>query len=67
MNVLVKKIDEYRSKLNKSKIIFEYIIYLRLGDSILEAYTAIGEEDKDSTIKMLFERYWTNELKEIIN
>ena len=51
MTVVVKEIDQYRSKLHKNKIIHEYIVYQMINNMPIKADTAIGEINRDILIK----------------
>ena len=54
----------YKSTKHKNKTISEYIVYLMMGDTPIEANTAIGVEDKDLLVLSYVTRYnWA----EIIN
>jgi hypothetical protein len=57
MNILVKEIDIYKSKKHKGRIISEFIIYLMMGETIIEAHTAMGDSTKDLICLSLFNRY----------
>lgn len=68
MYILVKKIDEYRSKRHKNKFIPEFIVYLMIDDTPIEATTAFGEEQKNSTVLYYYNRFaWQTNIKIIEN
>lgn len=57
MYILVKKIDEYKSKNHKNKVIPEFIVYLMIDDTAIEAVTAFGEEQKDSVVLNYYNKF----------
>ena len=44
MNILVKKIDTYKSSKFKGKLMDEYIVYLMFDHTIIEAHTTFGRD-----------------------
>lgn len=64
MYILVKKIDEYKSKVHKDKTISEYIIYLMVDDTPIEANTALGEKEKDVVVLNYYNKFaWQTDIK----
>ena len=64
MYILIKKIDEYKSKRHKNKFISEFIVYLMIDDIPIEATIALGEKEKDSTVLYYYNRFaWQTEIK----
>lgn len=57
MYILVKKIDEYKSKTHKNKVVPEFIVYLMIDDTPIEAVTAFGEEQKNSAILDYYNKF----------
>lgn len=53
MEIVVKEIDQLKSSKHKNRIISEYIIYLMVGPIIIEAYTEIGDDNKNRKLKEL--------------
>jgi len=53
MKIVVKEIDQLKSTKHKNKIINEYIIYVMIGSTIIEAYTEIGDDNKNRKLKEL--------------
>ena len=44
MDIKINEIDVYKSTKFKGKVLSEYIVYLMVDDTPVEAYTAFGEE-----------------------
>lgn len=64
MYILVKKIDEYKSKVHKNKTIPEYIVYLMLDDTPIEANTAFGEKEKNVVVLNYYNKFaWQTDIK----
>lgn len=64
MYILIKKIDEYKSKRHKNKFISEFIVYLMIDDIPIEATIALGEKEKDSTVLSYYNRFaWEIDIK----
>ncbi len=64
MHILIKKIDEYKSKNHKNKVILEYIVYLMVDDTPVEAVTAFGAEEKDLAVLRYYNRFaWQTDIK----
>lgn len=64
MYILVKKIDEYKSTRHKNKVIPEFIVYLMIDDTPIEANTAFGEEQKDSVVLNYYNKFaWQTDIK----
>lgn len=57
MYILVKKIDEYKSKKHKDKVIPEYIVYLMIDNTPIEAVTAFGNEQKDLSVLSYYNKF----------
>jgi hypothetical protein len=53
MQILVKQIDTLKSKTHKNKTLVEYIVYLILGNTPIEAYTEIGANMLNQRLKTL--------------
>lgn len=53
MQILVKQIDTLKSKTHKNKTLVEYIVYLILGNTPIEAYTEIGTNMLNQRLKTL--------------
>jgi hypothetical protein len=53
MEIVVKEIDQLRSIKHKNRKITEYIIYLMVGPTIIEAHTEIGDDNKNRKLKEL--------------
>jgi hypothetical protein len=53
MQILVKQIDTLKSQKHKNKTIFEYIVYLMLGPTPIEAYAEIGTNMVNERIKKI--------------
>jgi len=53
MEIVVKEIDQLKSIKHKNRKITEYIIYLMVGPTIIEAYTEIGDDNKNKKLKEL--------------
>ena len=64
MYILVKKIDEYKSKVHKNKTIPEYIVYVMIGDTPIEANTVLGEKEKDVVVLNYYNKFaWQTDIK----
>ena len=50
MTVVVKPIDQYKSKTFKGKMITEYIVYQMINDIPIKADTVIGDNARDILI-----------------
>ena len=50
MTVVVKPIDEYRSKVFKGRTITQYIVYLMINGQPITAELALGDSERDSLI-----------------
>lgn len=57
MHILIKKIDTYKSTNHKNKTISEFILYLMIGETIIEAQTTIGDQQKDLALLNLLQKY----------
>lgn len=57
MYILVKKIDEYKSTKYKNKFVSEFIVYLMVDNTPIEANTVLGEEQKNSTILSYYNKF----------
>lgn len=57
MFILVKKIDEYKSKIHKNKIIPEFIVYLMIDDTPIEAITVLGEKEKNLIVLNYYNKF----------
>lgn len=53
MQILTKEIDKYKSTFHKGRVISEYIIYIMIDEVIIEAYTELGEENKNNRLRIL--------------
>lgn len=62
MQILVKQIDTLKSLKHKNKTVFEYIVYLILGTTAIEAYTEIGTNMVDNRVKKLLSLYDGNSI-----
>jgi hypothetical protein len=64
MYILVKKIDEYKSKVHKNKIVPEFIIYLMIDNTPIEANTVLGEREKDNIVLSYYNKFaWQTQIK----
>ena len=64
MYILVKKIDEYKSKVHKNKIVPEFIIYLMIDNTPIEANTVLGEREKDNIVLNYYNKFaWQTQIK----
>jgi len=50
MTVVVKPIDEYKSKKFKGKVLSEYIVYQMINGMPIKADTALGDNARDILI-----------------
>lgn len=50
MKILVKEIDNFKSKKFKGKLLTEYIVYQTINDIPIKADTVIGEKAKEILI-----------------
>jgi hypothetical protein len=57
MQIVVKEIDRLKSSKHKNRVISEYIIYRMVGDTIIEAFTELGDENKERKLKELSNSY----------
>ena len=53
MRILVKTCDVFKSLNHKQKYFYEFIIYVMVDDTPIEAYTEIGGELRNKRIKEL--------------
>lgn len=53
MRIVWKEVDIYKSTQFKGKTLPEYIIYVMVDDTIIEAYIEIGDENKLKRIETL--------------
>lgn len=53
MRILVKICDIFKSSKHKNKYFYEFIIYLMVDETPIEAYTEIGGELRNKRIKDL--------------
>lgn len=60
MKILVNEIDIYKSSVNKTKKISEYIIYLMFENTPVEAFIEYGVEAKNKKINELTSLYRIN-------
>lgn len=51
--IVIKEIDKLTSRLHKNRVISEYLIYLVSDDKILEAYTELDEDPKNTRVNEL--------------
>ena len=51
--ILIKEIAIYQKKGDKKKEVSEYIIYVMVGDTKIEAYTEIGQDSKINRLNEL--------------
>ena len=67
MNILIKKIDVYKSTKFKGNVINQYIIYTLFDDTPINAVIANGEDEKEYHTKNIIKQYPNNNLKIIEN
>ena len=52
-SILIKEVDQLKSKLHKNKVISEYLVYLIENDVKLACYSELGKESKDMRVNEL--------------
>lgn len=52
-SILIKEVDQLKSKLHKKKVISEYLVYLIENDVKLACYSELGKESKDMRVNEL--------------
>lgn len=52
-SILIKEVDQLKSKLHKNKVISEYLVYLMENDVKLACYSEVGVESKDMRVNEL--------------
>lgn len=52
-SILIKEVDQLKSKLHKNRVISEYLIYLMENDVKLACYSELGKESKDMRVNEL--------------
>ena len=52
-SILIKEVDQLKSKLHKNKVISEYLVYLMENDVKLACYSEVGRESKDMRVNEL--------------
>jgi len=64
--IVIKEIDKLNSALHKSRVISEYLIYLLKSDTIIEAYTEIGEIAKHERVnELILSNFITDNFKDL--
>jgi hypothetical protein len=61
MRILVKTCDVFKSQKHKQKYFYEFIIYVMVDDTPIEAYTEIGGELRN---KRILELMSTHDIKD---
>lgn len=52
-SILIKEVDQLKSKLHKNKVITEYLVYLIENDVKLACYSEFGSKSKDMRVNEL--------------